>query len=183
MVHSENIDNANTVKIIAAWADRLLQSGRCTDFTFQIYERELERYGGDDAMTQAEAIFFAESRCSADLLAACLGQHTNYDMMELCVLSLDSLLGSLNLDVFARANWLLASEDSSLFGDEFRKRKTRVRALVGANLDEIPQNIRNPLWRRNSVISEAWKRILALAPTGRLAVDPAELRAHLRICW
>ena len=52
---------------MGGWAGRRRKLER---FAVDIYERELERYGGPDGFAAAEDLFVADSRCVAALLGA-----------------------------------------------------------------------------------------------------------------
>ena len=46
---------------ITHWIDFLLESGFCNDVSFNLYEREIERYGGDSFTTVCERMFSIDS--------------------------------------------------------------------------------------------------------------------------
>lgn len=55
------------------WARELIACGALTKIAVATYERELERYGGPDAMPLAESVFAADSRLCVGMLAASAG--------------------------------------------------------------------------------------------------------------
>jgi lantibiotic biosynthesis protein len=54
---------------LCRWATELVDDERCSRFAFDTYDREIERYGGDEATAAAECVFAADSRAVAELLA------------------------------------------------------------------------------------------------------------------
>lgn len=87
---------------LCAWAARLVADGRCHKFAFDTYEREVERYGGPDATSAAEALFAADSRAVVELLACTPG----VDRTLLTAVTIDDLLDALGLDDAGRLSWL-----------------------------------------------------------------------------
>ncbi len=67
-------------------------------FTVDVYEREIERYGGAAAMALAESLYTADSRAVLELLRLDQLGLTRYDRTELAVASIDDLLAGLSLD-------------------------------------------------------------------------------------
>ena len=55
---------------VTRWAGTLIRDTLCERFAFETYEREVERYGGDEGMTVAEEIFAVDSDTAAQLLWA-----------------------------------------------------------------------------------------------------------------
>ena len=65
--------NAETVSAELAprllrWASKLVADGYCRQLSLDTYEQEVERYGGQAAMAEAERLFTADSRATVDLL-------------------------------------------------------------------------------------------------------------------
>jgi thiopeptide-type bacteriocin biosynthesis protein len=118
--------------IIATWAGELIAEGACQRFALDTYEREIERFGGCEGMTAAESLFTADSGAVADLIDLIQAKQIALDRTELAILSADALLDGMGLDSAARAAWcrryLLTRQDT---GDEYRKRKDRLRSLLG----------------------------------------------------
>jgi lantibiotic biosynthesis protein len=124
---------------LSRWANDLVLGGACERFAFDTYERELERYGGDDGTLLAEAIFTVDSVAVAELLHR-MGTHSDHpDRLTLAMLSIDDMLASLGFDELARYEYYqaiatLSSED----GREYRKRKVALAGLFGSANGETP---------------------------------------------
>ena len=118
---------------LSRWANDLVLGGVCERFGFDTYERELERYGGDDGTLLAEAIFTVNSVAVAELLHR-MGTHPDPpDRLTLAMLSIDDTLASLGFDEQARHEYYLATATlSTEDGREYRKRKVALARLFGS---------------------------------------------------
>jgi thiopeptide-type bacteriocin biosynthesis protein len=117
---------------LCSWGAELIAMGLCLRFSFDTYEREIERYGGAAGMQFAEALFAADSRAVAELLQLFRGNALTLDRTTLGVLSVDSLLAALGLSEAARLEWYRGQGIARhLSGPEYRQRKTALRALLG----------------------------------------------------
>ena len=113
------------------WAGALVGDGRLLRFAIVTYEREVERYGGPEAMGLVEDIFSADSAGAVDLLLC--GRGTALTDEDLAVLSLDRLLGDLGVAAAARAALPRAKPaDRIAAGEEYRTRQRILRPLLGA---------------------------------------------------
>jgi lantibiotic biosynthesis protein len=115
---------------LCTMAKTLVSDGACQRFSFETYEREIERFGGEHGMTIAEAIFASDSVAVAELVSASRGL-PELDRLTLAVLSIDDLLAALGLTEAERRIWYrdgasIASED----GREYRRRRAELRRLL-----------------------------------------------------
>ena len=158
---------------LCRWATELLEAGCCSRFGFDTYEREVERYGGDEATAVAEALFAADSRAVAELLALGGGAAPGLDRTELALLSVDDLLAGLGLSESGRLAWyreeVPARHES---GDEYRGRARELRQLVGrqAQPDDGAhrQAVAGVLATRRAALAPLARRLDELAAAGRL---------------
>jgi lantibiotic biosynthesis protein len=90
--HSKD-GNFDVIAAVARWAAELLKQQLCESFSFDIYEREIERYGGLTVISAVEAAFCADSLFAADLLA----RRSAFDPTVLGVFMLDRLLEFMGL--------------------------------------------------------------------------------------
>lgn len=122
-----------------SWGGELMRIGACSRFCFDTYDRELERYGGVDAMPVAEELFGTDSRTVLQMLNLATTGVLELDRVSLAVLSIDDLLHSLGLDEGARLAWCRDRiGPARLASQEYRRRKTTLRDLLGS---------REHLWR------------------------------------
>jgi thiopeptide-type bacteriocin biosynthesis protein len=114
------------------WASELIERGLCQALVLDTYERELERYGGEQGMAIAERIFGVDSRAAAELVALDLAGGIAADREQLCVLTVDRLLEGLGLDPAARLAWCRARGSvRHEVADDWRELKEPLRALLG----------------------------------------------------
>jgi thiopeptide-type bacteriocin biosynthesis protein len=149
------------------WAGGLVAAGACDRFLVDTYERELERYGGPEAMAAAEELFAADSRCVAGLLG-CLRGGLGLDRVGLAVVTTDDLLDSLGLDPRLRLAWYAARvADRRAAGPEHRRRKAALRPLLAdpRHLASLPGG--------QEVLGLLAERRAALAPVAQRLADPA----------
>ncbi len=117
---------------ICSWAGDLVADGLCTAFGFDTYEREVERYGGDEGMCAAEAVFTADSPAVAGMLHLSRQGTLSADTVTLAVLSVDDLLAALGLDGASRTDFYgHTAEQTPEGGREYRARQHELRDLMG----------------------------------------------------
>jgi lantibiotic biosynthesis protein len=119
---------------LCGWAGDLVADGVCTGFAFDTYHREVERYGGEEAMRAAEMIFIADSPAVAGMLSLIREDVLPFDAVTLAVLSIDALLDSLGLDTGARVEVHRSAAPSLTGGRAYRARQRELRALLGQPL-------------------------------------------------
>ncbi|MFI6689636.1 thiopeptide-type bacteriocin biosynthesis protein [Streptomyces sp. NPDC050485] len=91
----------NSDRLIPALGDRagtLLADGYLSRFSFDVYDWEVERYGGLAAMDATEQLYTADSHAVLDLLAPGRTGQMPFDDAALALLSIDDLLAGLGLD-------------------------------------------------------------------------------------
>jgi thiopeptide-type bacteriocin biosynthesis protein len=158
---------------LSAWATELMAAGQCLRFSFDTYERELERYGGGAGMEVAEAVFGADSRAVAALVQLLHQRRVALDRTALAVLTVDDLLAGLGLSEAARLAWCrevaLGWHEA---GDEYRRRKVALRALLGDLRQQTvePQGARlaEILAERRAALAPCAARLARLAEHGEL---------------
>lgn len=126
---------------VCEWGTGLISQGLCLKFSFDTYEREIERFGGLLGMTDSEAVFSADSR-SCTLLMRCLrAKLWPHDETALLALSIDNLLQDFGLAETDRLGWYRrhATPGDVELGKEYRKRKTVLRSLLGSS-EELARN-------------------------------------------
>lgn len=117
---------------LCAWADELVVDGGCTSFNFDTYDREIERYGGQDGMRAAEAVFIADSPTVAEILGQVRDGHVAVDLTTLAVVSADTLAAGVGLAPDERLDLYRKSvQPTRNGGTEYRKRQQDLRRLLG----------------------------------------------------
>ncbi len=117
---------------LCTWGAQLMAAGHCLRFSFDTYDREVERYGGPEGIEVAERIFAADSRLVASVLQLLQDRVLLLDRVTVAVLSVDDLLAGLGLSAADRLHWyqdVVTSRDA--VGAEYRQRKAVLRGLLG----------------------------------------------------
>jgi thiopeptide-type bacteriocin biosynthesis protein len=129
-------------------ARALLADGNIWRIAADTYEREVERYGGDDAMLLAERLFHHDSQAALEVLDGMAGDEASLARWSLALRGAHELLDGLGLTPEARIRLLERARDGLdrefgagkpvriRLGDKFRKEKFRLQALVdGSAMD------------------------------------------------
>jgi lantibiotic biosynthesis protein len=158
---------------ICAWAHGPIAEGLCTRLSFDTYDRELERYGGTEGTTAAEAVFGADSRAVIEMLRLSREGILGMDMTSLAVLSVDDLLTGLGASAAERVDWYRQRVSSrTVASEEYRRRKDILRPLMGD-----PEQIRSRpggdalarvLAARSNELASVTRQLDALAAAGAL---------------
>lgn len=120
---------------LCTWAKALVDRGICLRFGFDTYEREVERFGGEEGAALAEAVFAVDSTAALDLLRVVREGTVDMDRTVVAVLAVDNLLAGLGLDRPARARWYRETVTwGPEVGAEYRRRKAGLRAAVAPGL-------------------------------------------------
>lgn len=157
---------------ICAWGGEVIAEGLCRRFSFDTYDREIERYGGPASLAIVESIFSADSPATLDLLVV-LRKASDVDRLTLAVASIDDLLSALGLDDTRRHAWYTRRvKTPHVSGPDFRERKVALRSMLGhangvAGLEQGAAIVRLFEERRRSLASVA-ARFAALADNGSL---------------
>ncbi len=161
---------------VSSWARELMADGLCQRFTFDTYERELERYGGPAGTAAGESLFAADSRAVTQLLPLAVRRMPTIDRTALAVLSIDDLLAGLGLDEPERLRWYERHETSRHdAGAEYRSRQAALRPLLGdpRRLAAEPggAQLQRVLGERRAALAPVAKRLALLAEHGELGQD------------
>jgi thiopeptide-type bacteriocin biosynthesis protein len=156
---------------------------------FDTYEREVERYGGPEAMLLAERLFQADSEAVLELLELLPGDEGADARWRLMLCGMDLLLSDLGLGMEARLQLVTVLREG--FGREFRvdrtlerqmnerfrKERRSTEELLGSRRADSPALARGleVLWRRSDKLAPVVAGLKALAAEGKLGVPIAGL--------
>ena len=178
---------SDLMPLLCSWASALVTDDLCRGFSFETYERELERYGGPEGMAISESIFSADSRAAVSLLQLQASNGTKLDKMLLSALSTDDLLCALGASAEVRLKVYRALAPNHEGGDAFRRHKMFLRrALEGT---ELPvslgiQRVSSLFEKRRDEVIPLGARLTNLAQSGLLTRELWELYAtfvHLHL--
>jgi thiopeptide-type bacteriocin biosynthesis protein len=115
--------------VLCNWASALRSKGYCNRFTFDTYEREVERYGGAQGIEVAEAVFCADSVAVETYTKLLIQRASSLDKETLAVLTVDNLLDGFGLSELERTIWLRSIlAHSAEVGAVYRKRRDVLRS-------------------------------------------------------
>jgi thiopeptide-type bacteriocin biosynthesis protein len=183
----------------SAMVSKLTGDGKVIKLQLETYERELERYGGLEAIELAERIFQADSEAVLQILEMLEEEdEAQGERWRMALLGMDALLGDLGLGMpekrraVARLRGAFGAEfreDSELrrgLGEKYRKEKGELIPLL-----ELENHQDNPLWPGHEVLLERSARVAplveqlrALEERGLLRVPVAKLAesfAHMHV--
>jgi len=182
--------HSEALPALQAAAALLLEDGRLWRMQLDTYEREVERYGGEEGVQLAERLFHIDSEAVLDIMELLETGDTGLDeRWRLTLRGMHMILDDLGLDLGARHSLLnrirkaFAMEfraDEHLIGqlgDRFRKERRDLELLL-----DSAQDSESPLWPGIEILqrrSEQWASTImelkAGAQAGRLSLPLAEL--------
>ena len=117
---------------LCRWCSHLMTEGSCLKFVFDVYDREIERYGGPQGIQTAEAFFCADSAAVAEMLYLRRKNILQLDTTTLAVLSTNELLAGLALSPEQRLKWCREAVSApKASGPAYRQRRAALRSLLG----------------------------------------------------
>jgi thiopeptide-type bacteriocin biosynthesis protein len=165
----------------------LADEGTIGHLSVDTYEREIERYGGVDAMMESELIFSADSEAVVGLLDAFAGSGSP-DPLELAVLSIDTLLGDLGLNSEERLRWFdqqirtadVATQKAA--GAEYRNHASRLRSVLNEGITAFGPDIAAVLGERSRRVRPVAETVHSMIAHGRLSVaETSWLASHVHM--
>ncbi len=122
--HASDQERSKEVLIQAVtWGQRLAQRGLIGRFCVDTYEREIERYGGPQAIDYLEQVFSADSDVVSSLIASHHQQQLTLDLIAVAVMSLDALIAAWGLTLEQRVQHSQHLTQKYHFADEFREQR------------------------------------------------------------
>jgi thiopeptide-type bacteriocin biosynthesis protein len=182
--------HTEVLPVLEAAAAPLFADGQIGRIQLDTYEREIERYGGDEGTRLSERLFHADSVAVLDLLASADDDCGDL-RWQTAVAGIDRLLADLGLEVEARQALMertakaFAAEfraDATLrrqIGDKYRGERNRLESLLRRD-DEIaslPSAAAEILNRRSRQFAPIVAELQDLARGGQLGSSLADLAA------
>ncbi|WP_445517470.1 lantibiotic dehydratase [Streptomyces sp. NEAU-174] len=170
------------VEQACSWAADLMRAGDCARFSFDTYEPEIERYGGEDGVRAAEMVFAADSPIVARLLHASGANRLSLDALTLAVVTVDDLLDALGMSEEQRVeNYRTTASASRSGGAVYRERKQGLRRALGLP-GTLDPTLAPLLAARRAALAPAVDLLTALRDINRLHRPYGDLcRAHVHM--
>jgi lantibiotic biosynthesis protein len=168
----------------------LLNDGRLWRIQLDTYEREIERYGGEDGMVLSEKIFHADSEAVAAIIDIVSGDEGAHARWKLALCGTDMLLSDLGLNLERKHAVMKQIREG--FGYEFRadvtdlkhqlgkkymKERKSLESLIIAGLTDEPQ-IEDGiavLQRRSERLAPLVAQLRSVQESGRLTTTIEDL--------
>ncbi len=156
------------------WAQELMKEGRCLHFAIDTYEREIDRYGGNEGLGEVEDIFSSDSFAVSQMLEISKNGTLHMDRVDLATISIDNLLGSLGIPESERIAWCRESGLPRSAGSiEYRKRQgalvSSARSLAAGVKGTALEALGKILSERHTRVSAVSSRLYALEKAERLS--------------
>ncbi|MFZ5818122.1 MAG: lantibiotic dehydratase [Bacillota bacterium] len=116
--------------VTSSWARSLQEQGMLREFSVATYEREVERYGGGEAIGGAERLFAADSRTAIHLLRELRSGETGLESVPMAAVNLVALLDQLGITRDEQVAWFRDNGVTREFGTDYRPWRTRLMNAV-----------------------------------------------------
>lgn len=137
-------------RLVADWSERLMNFGEVRKTSFDTYEQELHRYGGDCGMAKAEAVFCADSNLVLNMLRSTPFERRK----EVTMVCVDDMLRSFGMSDAKNLSWLRHhSPFRKHVGAEYRKHGLLLRSALLKGCDDDEQ-LRMSMATRRTALSE-----------------------------
>ncbi len=183
---------AEVVPALERAAAPLIDDGRCWRLAFDTYEREVERYGGDEGIVLAEQIFHADSEAVLEMLDLLEpGDAGTDERWRLTLVGVHTLLDDLGLDLAAKSA-LIAERRASFalehrvdreleraLGDTYASERASLERLLASGVDgdhPLRPGL-EALARRSRAVRPVADQLRELAKAGRLSAPIHALAA------
>lgn len=105
---------------VLPWSLQLARRGQLQRFSLETYEREVERYGGPEAIDVLEQVFTVDSVLVSDMLAAQYARRLTLDPLAVAVFTLDHFFAAWGCDFRQRMQWTHQMSEKYSWSNEFR---------------------------------------------------------------
>jgi lantibiotic biosynthesis protein len=158
-----------------AWGRELVRRGLIRRVCVDTYDREIERYGGPEAIDIVEKVFTADSHVTSVLISAQYLKDISLDPFAVAIFSLDQFFLSWGLDTEARLRFLQQRTGRYEESEAFRtQRKLLCELLLPWDLSDDPalkeqrEKLRNIFAMRESVLKSSAAELQMLDEHGKL---------------
>ena len=119
----EGVEPVSILPAVFSWCLQLARRGQIQRYALDTYEREVERYGGPEAMDLLEQAFTADSVLVSDLLAFQQIHRLTLEPLLIVVFTLDHLFASWGYQFSQRQEWTRGASEKYAFSKEFRSQR------------------------------------------------------------
>lgn len=109
--------------LVLPWSSRLARHGHIQRVVLDTYEREVERYGGPEAIDLVEQVFTMDSALISNVIAHQYVRSLTLDPLAVAVLTLDHFFTAWGYSVQQRVEWTHAVSEKYAFSKEYRSER------------------------------------------------------------
>ena len=177
----DSVGSPTVSTIVSTVLNEALSRSVIWKFQLDTYEREIERYGGPEAVGLAEEIFFADSEAVLEILQSLNGDDGLDTRWRLALLGIDQIFSDCGLDTMTRHavtrqlretfhhNLAETTELNRALGDRFRLERKNLESLfLEPNEDDILSPGRAAFAQRSLRIRAAVGQLHSLEAAGQL---------------
>lgn len=181
----EKSDIQSVLALALPWCAQLARRGQIQYYTLDTYEREVERYGGPEAIDLLEQAFTVDSVMVSDVLAFQYARRLTLDLTAIAVFTLDHFFASWGYDFRQRLEWTHQASEKYAFSKEFRPERKRYCTLLSPrgqlDLDYSEQRalLLDVLRPHETFLVALGAQVRQLAEKGALWVSEASLLSSL----
>lgn len=177
------------LSLVSGAFNPLLAAGRIWKIEFDTYQREIERYGGPEAVPAAEDIFYADSRAVLEVLQGLDGDAGADLRWRIALLGVDRLLADFGLDLAGRrtaserlrdgymAEFHAGAPLKKQLGDRYRAERQKLEGMFDASAaPSSAAGIAHQAFAgRSAALREPIRLLRALEQAGSLLTPPDDL--------
>jgi thiopeptide-type bacteriocin biosynthesis protein len=123
-VHSA-VEASAILAHVLPWSAQLARRGQLRRVALDTYEREIERFGGPEAIDLLEQVFTVDSVLTSNVIATQYAHHLTLDPLAVAVFTLNSLFTALGCDDQQRLEWTRQASDKYAWSEAFRPQRKR----------------------------------------------------------
>ncbi len=121
----DGVDPVSILALAFPWCLQLARRGQIQRYMLDTYEREVERYGGPEAIDLLEQAFTVNSVLVSDVIAYQHARRLTLDPLTVGVFTLDHLFTSWGCDLQQRLEWTHQASEKYAWSKEFRPERKR----------------------------------------------------------
>lgn len=167
------------IRKIHAWMMQERSRGMISKVCMDVYERELERYGGKDLIEPAEAFFCEDSRFVENIIRAEYAGELDWSKECIAIWGIKGLLDSFGFDLERAEAWMSENVKQTESRKLFRKNEAKYRKSLFIAENEIQKDVFLAYQNRSRAAENYFQRIQYVKNHGTIANTANEILSVL----
>jgi lantibiotic biosynthesis protein len=134
----EGQDSSAILALVLPRSTLLARHGQIQRITLDTYEREVERYGGPEAIDPLEQVFMVDSVLISNIIAHQYTRHLTLDPLMVAVFTLNHFFTALGYDARQRLEWTYQASEKYAWSKEFHTERKRYCDLLSPRGEPSP---------------------------------------------